>query len=75
MKKTKKHLIVTYLIALFFTSQLLSPDVYADTNLGGTITFDGKDGQKLNLPSLKTDLKVDIESDMVIADIMPFGSM
>ena len=64
MKKTKKHLIVTYLIALFFTSQLLSPDVYADTNLGGTITFDGKDGQKLNLPSLKTDLKVDIESDM-----------
>ena len=39
---------------------------YADakTTIGGTITFKGPGGQKLNLPSLKSDVEVDIEADL-----------
>ena len=66
MTKLKKYLTITYLITLCFTSQLVSQVSYADakTDLGGTITFSGPGGQKLNLPSLKSDVEVDFEADL-----------
>jgi len=66
MTKLKKYLTITYLITLCFTSQLVTQVSYADakTDLGGTITFSGPGGQKLNLPSLKSDVEVDIEADL-----------
>lgn len=72
MTKLKKYLIITYLITLCFTSQLIKPSVHAEakTDLGGTITFNGENGEKLNLPSLKTDLEVDVESDLARVTIV-----
>ncbi len=66
MTKLKKYLTITYLLTLCFTSQLVTQVSYADakTDLGGTITFSGPGGQKLNLPSLKSDVEVDIEADL-----------
>ena len=72
MTKLKKYLIITYLITLCFASQLLKPGVHAEakTDLGGTITFNGTNGEKLNLPLLKTDLEVDVESDLARVTII-----
>ena len=55
MTKLKKYLTITYLLTLCFTLQLVNQVSHADakTDLGGTITFSGPGGQKLNLPSLK----------------------
>ena len=66
MTKLKKYLTITYLVTLCFTSQLVSnvSDADAKTTIGGTITFKGAGGQKLNLPSLKSDVEVDIEADL-----------
>ena len=66
MTKLKKYLTITYLVTLCFTSQLVSnvSDADAKTTIGGTITFKGAEGQKLNLPSLKSDVEVDIEADL-----------
>ncbi len=66
MTKLKKYLTITYLLTLCFTLQLVNQVSYANakTELGGTITFSGPGGQKLNLPSLKSDVEVDIEADL-----------
>ena len=66
MTKLKKYLTITYLLTLCFTLQLVNQVSYANakTELGGTITFSGPGGKKLNLPSLKSDVEVDIEADL-----------
>ena len=66
MRNLKKYLTITCLTTLCFTFQLVNKVSYADakTTIGGTITFKGPGGQKLNLPSLKSDVEVDIEADL-----------
>ena len=57
---------ITCLITFYLTSQLVIPYAYAvaRADLGGTIKVDTHDGQKFNLPALKTELEVDVEADL-----------
>ena len=57
---------ITCLITFCLTSQLFIPGAYAvvRNDLGGTIEAHTQDGQKFDLPALKTDLEVDVEADL-----------
>jgi len=64
--------LITCLITFYLASQGIIPDANAviRPELGGTIKVHTKEGAAFDLPSLKTDLNVDIEGDLAAVTVV-----